>query len=370
MFKLEKECSYSKGRTGIFKTAHGAFKTPCFMPVGTNGAVKTLSSEELADMGYEIILSNTYHLYLKPGEEIINTFNGLHNFMNWKGSILTDSGGYQVFSLSPLRKIKKDGVEFKSHIDGSKHFFTPESVIRFQKILGSDIAMVLDVCPPYPCSYEEAEQAVTLTNQWAEKSIKIARELGVTVFAIVQGSIYPDLRKKSAEFLVNLDFDGYAIGGLGIGEPKVEMWRMVEIVNEILPEDKPRYLMGIGKPEDFVEGIRRGIDMFDCVIPTRNARNGTLYTPQGKILIRKEMYKKDINPPDSNCQCFTCRNYSRAYLRHLININEILGLRLNTIHNLTYYFSLINEIRKAIINHNTDNFIKEFYKKSKEDIYD
>ena len=368
MFFVEHRCISSKGRVGIFKANKKAFKTPCFMPVGTNGAVKTLSSKELEDIGYEIILSNTYHLYLKPGEEIVTAFNGLHNFMNWNGAILTDSGGYQVFSLSPLRKIKKDGVEFKSHIDGSKHFFTPESVIRFQKILGSDVAMVLDVCPPYPCTYEEAEKAVMLTNEWAEKSIKVARDLGVTVFAIVQGSVYTDLRKKSAEFLVNLDFDGYAIGGLGIGEPKDEMWKMVEIVNEILPENKPRYLMGIGKPEDFVEGIKRGIDMFDCVVPIRNARNGTLYTWKGKILIRKEMYKKDTSPPDENCRCFTCRNYSRAYLRHLININEILGLRLNTIHNLTYYFSLINEIRKAIINHNTDNFVKAFYDKRKEDI--
>lgn len=358
MFKIEKRCNQTKARVGRFKTGHHIFRTPCFMPVGTNGAVKTLSSKELEEIGYEIILSNTYHLYLRPGEEIISSMGGLHSFMNWDRAILTDSGGYQVFSLSPLRKIKKDGVEFKSHIDGSKHFFTPESVIKFQKILGSDIAMVLDVCPPYPCSYEEAKKAVLLTNEWAEKSINIARELGVTVFGIVQGSIYSDLRQKSAEFLVNLDFDGYAIGGLGIGEPKEDMWRIVEEATNILPEDKPRYLMGIGKPEDFLEGISRGIDMFDCVIPTRNARNGTLYTKSGKLLIRKEMYKKDQSPPDESCDCFTCRNYSRAYLRHLININEILGLRLNTIHNLTYYFSLINEIRKAIINQNITNFTK------------
>ncbi|MCX7990998.1 MAG: tRNA guanosine(34) transglycosylase Tgt [Proteobacteria bacterium] len=362
MFEIKNICKDTSARVGIFKTRHYGFTTPCFMPVGTNGAVKTLSSKELEEIGYEIILSNTYHLYLKPGEEIIKSFKGLHNFMNWQRAILTDSGGYQVFSLSPLRKIKKDGVEFKSHIDGSKHFFTPESVIRFQKILGSDIAMVLDVCPPYPCSYEEADKAVELTNDWAKKSIEIAKESGVTVFAIVQGSIYPDLRKKSAEFLVNLDFDGYAIGGLGIGEPKEEMWKMVEIVNEILPKDKPRYLMGIGKPEDFIEGIKLGVDMFDCVVPTRNARNGTLYTEKGKILVRREIYKKDQNPPDESCHCFTCKNYSLAYLRHLSNINEILGLRLNTIHNLTYYFHLINKIRKAIINQNVLSFTAEFYK--------
>jgi len=361
MFDIKETCKETSARLGKFKTKNYEFTTPCFMPVGTNGAVKTLSSKELEDIGYEIILSNTYHLFLKPGEEIIKFHNGLHNFMNWKRAILTDSGGYQVFSLSPLRKIKKDGVEFKSHIDGSKHFFTPESVIRFQNILGSDIAMVLDVCPPYPCSYEEANKAVELTNEWAKKSIAIARELGVTVFAIVQGSIYPDLRKKSAEFLVNLDFDGYAIGGLGIGEPKEEMWKMVEVVNQILPKNKPRYLMGIGKPEDFIEGIKLGIDMFDCVVPTRNARNGTLYTKKGKLLIRKEIYKKDITPPDESCNCFTCRNYSRSYLRHLANVNEILGLRLNTIHNLTYYFNLINEIRKSIINQEVLEFSKDFY---------
>lgn len=361
MFEIRKICKDTKARLGVFKTKHYQFTTPCFMPVGTNGVVKTLSSKEIEEIGYEIILGNTYHLYLKPGEEIIKSFDGLHNFMNWQRAILTDSGGYQVFSLSPLRKIKKDGVEFKSHIDGSKHFFTPESVITFQHLLGSDIAMVLDVCPPYPCSYEEANKAVELTNEWAKKSIKVAKDLGVTVFAIVQGSVYEDLRKKSANFLVDLDFDGYAIGGLGIGEPKEEMWKMVEVVNDILPENKPRYLMGIGKPEDFIEGISRGIDMFDCVVPTRNARNGTLYTKKGKVLIRKEIFKKDPNPPDDTCNCFTCRNYSKAYLRHLSNINEILGLRLNTIHNLTFYFSLINEIRKAIIDKDISIFTKDFY---------
>lgn len=362
MFTIDISCNHTHARIGKFKTKHSEFTTPCFMPVATNGAVKTLSSKEIEEIGYEIILSNTYHLFLRPGEEIIRNNNGLHNFMNWKKAILTDSGGYQVFSLSPLRKIRDEGVEFRSHIDGSKHFFTPEMVIHFQKTLGSDISMVLDICPPYPCSYEEAKKAVELTNSWAKRSIKIARELDITVFGIVQGSIFPDLRKKSAEFLIELDFDGYAIGGLGIGEPRDLMWEMVELVNDILPKNKPRYLMGIGKPEDFIEGIKRGIDMFDCVVPTRNARNGTLYTKKGKILIRREMYKNDLNPPDESCNCFTCKNYSRSYLRHLAKIEEILGLRLNTIHNLTFYLNLIREIRTSILNQSLIEYTKNFYK--------
>ncbi|GAB4441894.1 MAG: tRNA guanosine(34) transglycosylase Tgt [bacterium] len=362
MFQIEKKDSNTRARTGFFHTVKGGFKTPVFMPVGTAGVVKTLSSIEIKQLGYEIILGNTYHLYLRPGEEIITELGGLHEFMNWKGSILTDSGGYQVFSLTELRKIKKDGVEFRSHLDGSRHFFTPEKVIEFQKILGSDIAMVLDVCPPYPCSYDEAKEAVRLTNDWALRSLRRAKELGVKVFGIVQGGIYSDLRKASAEYLTKLDFDGYAIGGLGIGEPKEEMWRIVEEVVAILPEDKPRYLMGIGKPEDFVEGIKRGIDMFDCVVPTRNARNGTLYTKNGKILIKQERYKKDKAPLDAECNCFTCQNYSKAYLRHLFTTGEVLSLRLNTIHNLHYYFSLINHIRKAIIDEIMDDFMVEFYK--------
>lgn len=362
MFKVEKKDIITKARTGMFYTDHGSFKTPVFMPVGTAGAVKTLSSIEIQEMGYEIILGNTYHLYLRPGEDIVSEFDGLHKFMNWNGSILTDSGGYQVFSLTELRKIKKDGVEFRSHLDGSKHFFTPEKVIEFQKVLGSDIAMVLDVCPPYPCSYAEAKEAVKLTNEWALKSVKKARELGIKVFGIVQGSIYSDLRRASAEYLTSLNFDGYAIGGLGIGEPREEMWRIVEEVVSLLPEDRPRYLMGIGKPEDFVEGVTRGIDMFDCVVPTRNARNGTLYTKKGKILIKQERHKKDKEAVDKECKCFTCQNYSKAYLRHLFTTGEVLSLRLNTIHNLYYYFSLINQIRKAIIDEIMEEFMVEFYK--------
>lgn len=366
MFKVLNK--YEKARYGYFDTEKGGFKTPVFMPVGTAGAVKTLSSIEIAEIGYEVILGNTYHLYLRPGEEIIKSAKGLHNFMNWRRNILTDSGGYQVFSLTDLRKIKKDGVEFRSHIDGSKHFFTPERVIEFQKALGSDIAMVLDVCPPFPCSYEEAKEAVKLTNDWAIRSLRKAKELEIKVFAIVQGGVFSDLRKASAEYLVKHDFDGFAIGGLGIGEPKEVMWKIVEEVTEILPQDKPRYLMGIGKPEDFIEGVKRGIDMFDCVVPTRNARNGTLYTSKGRLLIKRERYKKDFAPPDEDCQCFCCRHYSRAYLRHLFTTGEVLALRLNTIHNLHYYFFLINQIRKAIIDEKIDEFMIEFYKKyNKED---
>lgn len=367
MFNILNNDKNTAARLGFFETKSGSFTTPVFMPVGTAGAVKTVSSIEILEMGYEVILGNTYHLFLRPGEEILKELGGLHKFMNWQKNILTDSGGYQVFSLTELRKIKKDGVEFRSHLDGSKHFFTPEKVIEFQKTLGSDIAMVLDVCPPYPCSYEQAQEAVKLTNDWALRSIKRAKELGIKVFGIVQGGIYSDLRKASAEFLVNLDFDGYAIGGLGIGESKSDMWRVVEEVVKILPKEKPRYLMGIGKPEDFIEGIQRGIDMFDCVVPTRNARNGTVYTPKGKILIKQERYKKDESPIDSSCQCFTCRNYSRAYLRHLYTTGEMLSLRLNTIHNLFYYFSLINQMRKAIIDEKINNFVIEFYKNIKEE---
>ncbi|MCX7770306.1 MAG: tRNA guanosine(34) transglycosylase Tgt [Proteobacteria bacterium] len=367
MFNLEKNDRETFARIGKFYTAHGSFNTPVFMPVGTVGTVKAVSTVEIEEIGYEIILGNTYHLYLRPGPEIIKKFNSLHNFINWRGSILTDSGGYQVFSLNSLRKIKKNGVEFRSHIDGSKHLFTPENVIEYQKVFGSDIAMVLDVCPPYPSKYEDVKEAVILTNEWAKRSIERAKELNIKVFGIVQGGVFEDLRRFSAEFLVNLDFDGFAIGGLGIGEPKNEMWRIVEEVVKILPKDKPRYLMGIGKPEDFLEGIRRGVDMFDCVVPTRNARNGTLYTTCGRVLIKKEKYKYDKNPVDKNCECFTCKNYTRAYLRHLFNTGEVLALRLNTIHNLFYYFSLIKNIRQAIIDDKFNEFMIKFYELQKEE---
>jgi queuine tRNA-ribosyltransferase len=367
MFDITDKDNGTAGRIGRFATGHGGFTTPVFMPVGTYGTIKALSTVEVAEIGYEVVLGNTYHLYLRPGEDVFKAFGGLHNFMGWNKSILTDSGGFQVFSLTSLRKIKKDGVEFRSHIDGSKHFFTPEKVIELQKVMGSDIAMVLDVCPPHPCSYEEAKEAVMLTNDWALRSIRKAKELGMKVFGIVQGGVFSDLRKASAEYLVNLDFDGYAIGGLGIGESKEDMWRVTEDVLKYLPADKPRYLMGIGKPEDFVEGIRRGVDMFDCVVPTRNARNGTLYTDRGRILVKRERYKKDTEPIDSECGCFTCRNYSKGYLRHLFMSGEVLAFRLNTIHNLHYYFSLINRIRKAIINSKLDEFTSQFCQNIKED---
>lgn len=367
MLKIVKKDSSSKARLGRFETPHGGFEVPVFMPVGTAGTVKAVSTSELKELGYEIILGNTYHLYLRPGLEIIKSFNGIHNFINWHGSILTDSGGYQVFSLNELRKIRKNGVEFRSHIDGSKHFFTPEKVIEYQVVFGSDIAMVLDVCPPYPSDYEDVKTAVKLTTEWAKRSIEKAKELNIKVFGIVQGGVYEDLRKASAESLVFLDFDGYAIGGLGIGEPKDVMWKVVEEVVEVLPENKPRYLMGIGKPEDFIEGISRGIDMFDCVVPTRNARNGTLYTEKGKVLIKREKYKFDKRPIDENCGCFTCKNYSRAYLRHLYTSGEVLALRLNTIHNLYYYFSLIKNIRKAIIDEKLSEFMIKFYELQKEE---
>lgn len=368
MFKLIKKDRNSNARFGKFETLHGGFTTPVFMPVGTLGTVKAVSTVEIQELGYEIILGNTYHLYLKPGLEIIKSFDGIHNFIKWDKSVLTDSGGYQVFSLNSLRKIKKNGVEFRSHIDGSKHLFTPENVIEYQAVLGSDIAMVLDVCPPYPAEYEEVKEAVLLTNDWAKRSIERAETLNqVKVFGIIQGGVYEDLRRFSSEYLVSLNFDGYAIGGLGIGESREDMWRMVEEVVKILPEDKPRYLMGIGKPEDFIEGIKRGIDMFDCVVPTRNARNGTLYTNRGRVLIKREKYKFDKSPVDEECGCFTCKNYSRAYLRHLFTTGEVLALRLNTIHNLYYYFSLIKKIRQAIIDDKFNEFMIKFYELQKEE---
>lgn len=346
--------SESAARLGRFEISRGGFDTPCFMPVGTQGSVKSLASEDLEAIGYEIILSNTYHLYLRPGGDVLGRFDGLHRFMGWQRPILTDSGGYQVFSLSELRKIRQEGVEFRSHLDGSKHLFTPESVIEFQHLLGSDIAMVLDVCPPFPAGRDEVAEAVRLTTDWARRSIVRARELGVRAFAIVQGGVHPDLRRQSAEQLVELGFDGYAIGGLGIGESKEQMWEAVESVMPLLPADKPRYLMGIGRPEDFAEGISRGIDMFDCVVPTRNARNGTLYTSQGRINIRREQFRTDDRPIDEDCGCPACRRYSRAYIRHLFMAGEILALRLNTLHNLTYYFSLIKTVRTAILSGKLD----------------
>jgi len=327
------------------------------MPVGTQGTVKAVSQKILKDeIKAPIILGNTYHLYLRPGMEIIESAGGLHKFMNWDKAILTDSGGFQIYSLSELRKLKDNGVEFKSHLDGSKHFFSPEIVIDIERTIGSDIMMVLDECTPYPCEYDYAVTSTQLTSDWAvlnkeafEKSMpKYGHQQ--FLFGIVQGSVYKDLREKSAKDLVKLDFDGYAIGGLAVGEPAEKMYEMVDFTNDFLPEDKPRYLMGVGRPENILEAIERGVDMFDCVMPTRNARNAYLFTSQGIVSIRNATYKNDFTSLDEECDCYTCKNFTKAYLRHLFNAREILGLELASIHNLAFYLNLTNTAREKIIN--------------------
>ncbi|MFH2011193.1 MAG: tRNA guanosine(34) transglycosylase Tgt [Pseudomonadota bacterium] len=360
-FNLLKKDSSSHARLGKIRTKHGELTTPAFMPVGTQGTIKSLSPEDLKAVGAEIICSNTYHLYLRPGHEIIKKLGGLHRFMGWDSPILTDSGGFQVFSLSALRKITEDGVHFQSHIDGTRHFISPEKSIEIQEALGSDIIMCFDECIPYPSSYDYTLNSVNMTGKWAERC-KIAKRSGESaLFGIIQGGMFGDLREKSVESILNIGFDGYAIGGLSVGETRPMMYEIIIKTLPFLPEDSPRYLMGVGTPEDLVESIRLGVDMFDCVIPTRNARNGMLFTSKGKILIKNAQYIDDDSPLDDDCQCYTCRNFSRGYLRHLLVANEILSPRLNTIHNLTYYFTLINEIRDAIEKGRYAEFSNQFY---------
>jgi len=324
------------------------------MPVGTQAAVKAIAPRELVEIGARLILANAYHLYLRPGTDVIRDAGGLHPFIGWEGPILTDSGGYQVFSLSDLRAIREDGVEFRSHIDGSSHLFTPERVIEIQRSLGSDIMMVLDECPPYPCEADYAAEANRRTLRWAEicrdaqdRSVPL-HGIDQTLFAIVQGSVFESLRRESAEALVRIGFDGYAIGGLSVGEPAADMYRMTEAVTALLPRAKPRYLMGVGTPENILESIERGIDMFDCVMPTRNGRNGHFFTRKGRVNIRNAEFATDFSPVDSGCSCYTCRSFSRAYIRHLFKAREILALQLATIHNLSFYLWLCEEARTAI----------------------
>ena len=328
-------------------TRRGELETPVFMPVGTNATVKAMSPDEMKALGAEILLANTYHLYLRPGHEVIKQVGGLHRFMNWAGPILTDSGGFQVFSLTPLRKIRDNGVEFRSHIDGSLHFLTPELVMEIQNALGSDIAMVFDECTPYPADREYTLNSLKLTTDWARRCLRVKNH-GQALFGIVQGGMYKDLRRQSAEEIIEMDFDGYAIGGLSVGEPKELMYEIINFTTPLLPENKPRYLMGVGDLLDVLEAVSAGIDMFDCVMPTRNARNGTLFTSQGRISIKREEFKKDPDPLDPECECYTCRNYSRAFLRHIFMCKEILSMRLNTIHNLHFYFNFFRKMRDAI----------------------
>jgi len=357
-FELTKKDPFSKARLGKIETAHGSFTTPAFLPVGTQGTIKSLTPEELVEIGVEVILGNTYHLYLRPGHETIGKLGGLHKFIHWDRPILTDSGGYQVYSLGGLRKISEEGVTFQSHLDGSLHLLTPERVMEIQKILGTDIAMVLDECVPYPSSYDYVKASTSLTTRWARRCLQMRQEEGPAFFAIVQGGMYRDLREESARSLVGMDFEGYAVGGLSVGEPKSMMLDVLEWTTSLLPENAPRYLMGVGAPEDILGAVMLGIDLFDCVLPTRNARNGTLFTHSGKISIKQAQYMEDGRPIDENCLCYTCRHYSRAYLRHLYLANEILSSRLNTIHNLFYYMNFMKRIQEAI----RENRLLEFHK--------
>ncbi len=355
-FKLEAEDKNSKARAGEITTDHGVIKTPIFMPVGTAGSVKAVHQHELAnDIKAQIILGNTYHLYLRPGLETLQLAGGLHKFNGWKGPLLTDSGGYQVYSLSGVRKIKEEGVTFRSHIDGSKHLFTPESVMDTQRIIGADIIMAFDECTPYPCEYGYARRSMEMTHRWLKRCCErfdITEPIygyDQTLFPIVQGSVYKDLRKQSAEVIASFEREGNAIGGLSVGEPAEDMYEMTEIVCDILPKEKPRYLMGVGTPINLLENIALGIDMFDCVMPTRNARNGMLFTKNGIINIRNERWKNDFSAIEEDSDLYADRNYTKAYLRHLTHSKEILGAQIATLHNLNFYLWLMNEAREKII---------------------
>ena len=359
-FRIECRDRGSSARVGKLVTAHGEITTPAFMPVGTLGSVKSLTPEEVVELGGEIILANAYHLYLRPGDELVKDFGGLHRFMNWSGPILTDSGGFQVMSLASKRKITEEGVLFQSHIDGSRHFFSPESTIKIQENIGADIIMCLDECTPYPVTKEYVEESTWRTVRWAKRCKESKTRDDQLLFGIVQGGVFVDLRKACAKALQEINFPGYAVGSLSVGEPKEETFRVIAETVPGLPEEKPRYLMGMGTPQDLVEAIAHGVDLFDCVLPTRNARNGMLYTSSGNIQIKNQRYTKDENPVDPGCSCYVCRNYTRAYLRHLYVNRELLSYRLNTMHNLYFYFSVIKKARAAIANGTFEKFKKDF----------
>lgn len=370
-FKFKILTTDGDARLGVIHTAHGDIKTPAFMPVGTRGTVKTMSPKELKSIGTDIILGNTYHLFLKPGDKLVKDMGGLHQFMGWDGPILTDSGGYQVFSLGigargeSLVKVHGDKVEFKSHIDGKRHVFTPKSVLDIQKNLGSDIAMVLDECAPGGSSYKYAREAMIRTHEWASESKEYAKKknLDMALFGIVQGVTYDDLRLESAKYINSLDFDGNAIGGLAVGEKREDMYRIISIVAPILSKKKPRYLMGVGTPEDIFEAVERGIDMFDCVHPTRIARNGSVFTDLGLVNLKNAKYKKDKKPIYGDCDCYACVNFSRGYIRHLLNVDEIFGIRLTTIHNLRFMMRMMEGIRGAIKEGRFKNYKRLYLKK-------
>jgi len=345
---ITKEDGQSRARLGSLHTPHGTVQTPIFMPVGTQATVKTMTPDEVRDCGGELVLSNTYHLYLRPGHDLIAEAGGLHNFMHWDGPILTDSGGFQVFSLGPLRKITDQGVTFRSHIDGSEHFLSPEKSMEIQMALGADVVMAFDECITYPCSYEQARDAKERTTRWAERCCASHHREDQALFGIIQGGMHRDLRLQSTAELADLDFTGYGIGGLSVGEPKPLMYEVLDYLVPAMPQNKARYLMGVGSPDCLLEGVYRGVDMFDCVLPTRIARNGTVFTREGKLVVRNAEYARDFRPLDPECDCYTCRNFSRAYIRHLIKANEVLGIRLTTLHNLRFVLRLMENIRAAI----------------------
>ena len=366
MFTLIAKDKNSQARIGKLVTAHGEIDTPCFMPVGTQGTVKTLSPAELEESGAQIMLANAYHLFLRPGPEVIKKAGGLHKFMSWPKPVLTDSGGYQIFSLALLRKVSDAGVEFQSHIDGMKHFFTPEAVIQIQTDYGSDIIMPLDECAHYPCAKDYAEIAMRRTIDWAKRSKTAMNEYLAgshkqnLLFAIIQGATYEDLRRECSKALTEMDFDGFAIGGVSVGEPKDLRYNITHLVASMLPEDRPRYLMGVGMPQDILESVEMGIDMFDCVIPTRYGRNGTAFTSVGKLTVRNSPYIEDLKPLDPQCSCYTCKIFSRSYLRHLFNTQELLGLRLVTLHNVHFFLELMRKTQEAIRQDKFTEFKKEF----------
>ncbi len=363
-FEILKECKQSGARITRFTTPHGVIETPVFMPVGTQATVKAVSPEELKEVNSQIILSNTYHLYLRPGHELVKKMGGLHKFMNWDRPILTDSGGFQVFSLSDLRKIKEEGVYFSSHLDGSKHLFSPEKVMEIEQALGSDIMMQFDVCSPYPCEYKDAKVNMERTLRWLDRCYNSWTNDNQALFGIVQGSMYKDLRRESAIATTSYEnCPGIAIGGLSVGEPKDIMYDILDDLMPVMPKNKPRYLMGVGSPDCLVEGFTRGIDMMDCVLPTRIARNGTVMTSHGKVVIRNAIYKEDPRPLDEECDCYACRNYSRAYIRHLMNAGEIMGARLASIHNIRFLHKITEELKQAIWEDRSLDYKNEFLKK-------
>jgi queuine tRNA-ribosyltransferase len=355
--------SSSGARVGLLSTSHGDIETPAFMPVGSQGTVKGLHPDEVRDSGFQMILSNAYHLFLRPGHELIESHGGLHEFMQWPGAILTDSGGYQMVSLANLCEIAEEGVGFRSHINGDWHLLSPEKSMAIQVALGSDIMMVLDHCPTFPCTQSQAQEAVKRTIRWAKRCAEVPKKSHQWLFGIVQGGVFSALRQESTRELVALDMDGYALGGLSLGEEKPAMLEMIETVIGLLPPDRPRYLMGVGLPEDIVEGVARGLDLFDCVIPTRHARTGWLFTSTGRVLIKQARYTQDPNPVDADCECPVCQKFSRAYLRHLFISGEMLGVRLNTVHNLWYYGRLMRELRQAVRQNRFEEYRKDFYRR-------